>query len=490
MTTHDNRFLIVVFDALRPEFVTPDLMPNLHAFAMRGACYTNCRSVFPTETRVNQTAVITGCTPARNGVVANVMMARDIWPNRVLNTGIDEQLKKTMALGVNPLICVPTLSQRLKLAGRKYASLSAGTPGGGRLINHTAEGDGTFRLAMHAPNATTPAGAFDEICAKIGPPPHFARPATAWIAWAASAYKSWIEPNVRPDVMLLWLCEPDETFHYHGIGSPPALETMGHMDSEFGEIVAALEPDLASGKMHVIAMSDHGQISLRGPKIQIVSQLSDAGFRAAAAPGPDVDYVVIIHNAGGIWVRDDDPDLTRSIVGHLLEQEWCGPIFTRGGQLGTLPLAAVDLDHPRAPTIAVTLRNFEHVNAHGSAGATLHDAPYPDGGGCHGGLSRYELGNFLSLSGRLFKSCSRISVPANNTDIAPTVLAGLGETSSQLDGFDGRVLREAFADDNDDAETHWHEETIAATNTTGPRTHLSFSRVGQTRYLNQAWLTH
>ena len=49
-----KRFLIVVLDALRPEFVTPEMMPNLHAFAGRGVRFANSRSTFPTETRVNQ----------------------------------------------------------------------------------------------------------------------------------------------------------------------------------------------------------------------------------------------------------------------------------------------------------------------------------------------------------------------------------------------------------------------------------------------------
>ncbi len=36
-----KRFLIVVLDALRPEFVTPELMPNLHGFAERGVRFAN-----------------------------------------------------------------------------------------------------------------------------------------------------------------------------------------------------------------------------------------------------------------------------------------------------------------------------------------------------------------------------------------------------------------------------------------------------------------
>lgn len=69
--TSRQRILIVVFDALRPEFVTPEVMPNLHSFGSEGVHYVNSRSTFPTETRVNQSAVITGCYPHKHGIVAN-----------------------------------------------------------------------------------------------------------------------------------------------------------------------------------------------------------------------------------------------------------------------------------------------------------------------------------------------------------------------------------------------------------------------------------
>ena len=88
-----SRVLIIVFDALRPEFVTPDLMPRLTAFAEAGAWFRNHHSVFPTETRVNQSSVVTGCYPARHGVVANQFPLG----GGVLNTGNDALLQAALA---------------------------------------------------------------------------------------------------------------------------------------------------------------------------------------------------------------------------------------------------------------------------------------------------------------------------------------------------------------------------------------------------------
>ena len=70
----DIRFLIVAFDGLRPDMVDADLMPNLSTFRRQGANCTDNRAVFPTETRVNQSSLVTGCHPARHGMVANKFM--------------------------------------------------------------------------------------------------------------------------------------------------------------------------------------------------------------------------------------------------------------------------------------------------------------------------------------------------------------------------------------------------------------------------------
>ena len=485
MSGHDaKRVLVVVFDALRPEFVTPDLMPNLHAFAEGGVRYPNSHSIFLTETRVNQTGVVTGCLPARNGIVSNVMVAKDVWPDRILNTGIEDEIRAAFEQANDGLIQVPTLSERLAAQGLKFAAFSAGTPGGGRLINHCAQDNGSFRFAMRSPKASNPANVLDDISGVIGPMPGYERPATAWITWAVDAYLKWVEPQVSPDVTLLWLCEPDETFHYHGIGSDPSLVTMRHADQEFARIVEQHKAEIADGRMQIIAMSDHGQITLDGEAVDVPARLADAGFKAARAPGEDVDYVTIIHNGGGIWVRDDDPVLTDKMVAFLMEQDWCGPIFTRTGNLGTLTLDEVRLAHPRAPTIAVTMHTSDGANAFGRDGLTRHNSPYPVGGGCHGGLSRYELNNVLCMSGSAFKSGEVIEAPAGNIDVAPTICRLLDHDI--VSEVDGRVLEEALA--GGIAARDWQEKTLSAQNERGARTHLSVTEMDGVRYLNRAWV--
>jgi arylsulfatase A-like enzyme len=480
-----QRVLIVIFDALRPEFVTPELMPNLHGFAQNGVCYVNSHSTYPTETRVNQSAVITGCYPSRHGIVANKFVLNEGGPAQLLNSGDDIQLESAFKQLDGRLLDVPTLGERLTAAGRSYATLSAGTPGGGRLINHAAEINGTFRFAMRRPEAAMPAGVLDAITSRVGPLPEYTLPALDWISYAVNCYLEYVETDIDPDVMLLWLCEPDESFHKLGIGSEDALRAIRHVDTEFGRILARHEKQISSGELQIIALSDHGQISLQGQRLNLAAKLTEAGFETGTGENPDCRIAVA--NAGGIWVRESDSKLVSSIIHWLRAQDWCGPLFTRDGAEGTLTHEDIALAHRRAPDIALVLRHTDEANEWGINGMSQHDAIYPTGGGCHGGLSRYELHNFLALSGSRFLQGETIDIPAGNVDISPTVLDILGLEIPK--DIDGRVLGEAYR--NGFADTTMlevQEQTLSSSNSEGPRTHLSVSRVGTTRYFNKAWV--
>jgi len=379
---------------------------------------------------------------------------------------------------------MPTLGERLADAGRRFAALSAGTPGGGRLINHAAERLGSFRLAMRCPEATVPASALSEIFARIGPMPDYELPAMRWITWAVDAYLEYIVPEVAPDVMLLWLCEPDESFHFKGIGSDDSLATIRHVDAEFGRILSTQKTALEAGSLQIIAMSDHGQISLEGQPLDLPALLNEAGFAAAREPGTDVDYTVVVGNAGGIWVRDHDETLVTKIIGWLIEQPWCGPIFSRTGAGGTLTIDEICADHDRAPDLYIMMKSADAENAWGMTGTTLHDAPYPVGGGCHGGLSSFELHNVLTVAGTRFKSGKILSTPAGNIDILPTVLHLLG--MDQPTNIDGRPLVTAFRDKLNPVEPVAASHLIKAPN---GQTQLAVTDLGQQRYLNKAWAT-
>ena len=205
-------------------------------------------------------------------------------------------------------------------------------------------------------------------------------------------------------------------------------------------------------------------------------------FRAAKTPGEGTDYAAVVHNAGGIWVRDSDPDLTARAVRWLRDQPWCGPVFTRDGIEGTLRHAELRCDHPRTADVVLALDHSSGANDWGRAGLSADNAPYPEGGGCHGGLSRHELENFIALGGSAFREQAVTRAPAANVDVLPTVLSVIGVPVDHE--IDGRVLEEALVGGADDRASN---ETVLTSSNPGRRSHLSVTDYLGHRYLNRAW---
>lgn len=50
-------FVVVVWDGMRPDFVSLELTPTLHALRKRGVWFANHHSVYPISTEVNGTVL-------------------------------------------------------------------------------------------------------------------------------------------------------------------------------------------------------------------------------------------------------------------------------------------------------------------------------------------------------------------------------------------------------------------------------------------------
>src|SRR6478752_2878211 len=90
----ETRTLIVFFDGLRADYITPEQMPNLYEFKKRGAYGKSHHSVFPTVTRVNSASYSTGSYPVTHGLMGNSVFFPEVNKTRSLNTGEAEDLFK------------------------------------------------------------------------------------------------------------------------------------------------------------------------------------------------------------------------------------------------------------------------------------------------------------------------------------------------------------------------------------------------------------
>ncbi len=485
MTDVARRLLIVAFDALRPDMVTPELMPNLTAFAGAGVRFGHSRAAFPSETRVNQTALVTGCYPARHGIVGNRFLDPVAAPGRLFDTGDETALAEGDRRLGGRLVDVPALGEILAGHGMRLAVIGAGTPGGTRMLHNQAERLGGFRLSLHRPDASVPAKRIAAVIDRLGPIPAHDIPSLSWLTYAADTYLEYVEPELAPEVTILWLCEPDNSYHYRGIGSAENLAAMRHADAEFGRILARRNASAMAGRMQIITISDHGQLTISGAAIELGSALTAAGFTVGEVGSEGAEVVLAPGGATGIYLRDPDPGRIDAVVAWLQDQPWCGPLFTRDGR-GCLTLRLVGLDHPRAPDIALVLRSDNAANRHGPRGCCRHDSRYPAGGGTHGGLHPIELATWFAAGGDAFLGGRVSTVPTGIVDVLPTALHLLGiEAPSSIQG---RVLREALVAHANEPPPVAEQQVHSSESGAGIRTHLSVSRVGGTRYLNSAWL--
>ena len=65
--------LLLIIDGLRPDYVTAQVMPRLHALGQRGVFFEAHHSVFPTVTRVNASSISTGAYPETHGLMGNTV---------------------------------------------------------------------------------------------------------------------------------------------------------------------------------------------------------------------------------------------------------------------------------------------------------------------------------------------------------------------------------------------------------------------------------
>ena len=147
------RTLIVFFDGLRPDYITPELMPNLYLFSKKGSYGKQHHSVFPTVTRVNASSLSTGCYPGSHGLMGNTVYFPQIKETAGLNTGDAEELNKIAEATDNHLLTAVSLGEVLEQNGSRLFVFSSGSTGQALMQNHKVSGGAIINTTMILPES-------------------------------------------------------------------------------------------------------------------------------------------------------------------------------------------------------------------------------------------------------------------------------------------------------------------------------------------------
>jgi len=131
--------LIVVFDGLRPDYITPELMPHVHALKQAGVYGAQHHSVFPTVTRVNASSYATGSYPEHSGILGNTIYLPQVDATQALNTGDAARMKQAAEALQGRLLTAQSLGEILEAKGEQFMVFSSGSTGQAFFQNHKAK---------------------------------------------------------------------------------------------------------------------------------------------------------------------------------------------------------------------------------------------------------------------------------------------------------------------------------------------------------------
>jgi len=434
--------VVLVWDGMRPDFVTPELTPTLWHLAREGVTFENHHPVFLSATEVNGTAIATGAYPSRSGIVANREYRPEIDPLKPFGTEARTAVRRGDELSHGHYLDRFTVAEILQRKGRRTAIAGAKPVA---LLHDRADRES---IASPNPNLyegqTLPTNLLQKIVQLQGAFPAVEKPKTKRDNWTTQALIGPLWEREVPAFSLLWLSEPDYSQHETGLGSETSLAAIKGSDANLAAVLRALEARGVRDKTDIFVVSDHG-FSTISRKIDVAESLKRAGFNASREfkSPPAKDDVVVSSNGGSVllYVIGRDAGTIDRIARFLQGEEYVGVIFDP--VKGAFTLAQAKLHTANPPDIAFALRWTAEKNTNGVPGMVFSDDPNRSAGqGMHVTLSPFDMHNTLIAAGPDFQRGIVDPLPTGNTDLAPTILWILGVKPPKA--MDGRVLSEAL----------------------------------------------
>jgi arylsulfatase A-like enzyme len=483
----DRHVVVLVWDGMRPDFISETNTPALWKLAQDGVTFAHHHSVYLTATNVNGAAIATGVYPNRNTLLANREFRPGIDARNPFENAEPKIIQKADEVTGGKYLATPTIAEIVRAAGRRTAVV--GTKAVAFLHDRHAQwASSSTKKYVKFAAAPMPVPLREKAVQLLGPLPteptkmgdprnDYATRALAEVMWRDGV----------PAFSLLWLAEPDKTQHDFSPGADVSLAAIRSSDRNLALVLDALTKKDARKNTDVFVVSDHG-FSTVERSIDFPAELRKVGFDATGSfkETPTRGQVMVVGNGGTIlfYVIEHDHDVAARLVEWLQHSDFAGVIFSRENFEGTFSLETVRANTTDAPDVMVALRWNPKPNRFHVAGEIISDSAHVPGEGSHASLSEYDVHNTLVAAGPDFQSHLTTTLPSGNIDIAPTVLHILGIEPPQK--FDGRVLAEGM--DEKAGRIEALGKTIQATRKfpTGEwQQHLRVSLVGETLYIDE-----
>lgn len=482
-----SHVILVVWDGMRPDFVSAETTPTLFAHAQNGVTFLHHHPVYPSMTDVNATALATGVYPWQSTIIANHEFRPAYDPLEPIETDLLDVARKGDELTDSQYLAFPTVAEILHAHGLHTAI--AGSKPIGLVHDRAMRLEGSLGVNVFA-GKTLPVDLETSLTQTLG---NFPAPWPTKVKqdqWTTGALTGSLWKKGVPPFSVLWLAEPDWSQHQTGPGSRASLAGIKGSDQDLALLLKTLKEKNLQDSTDIIVVSDHGFSTIQ-ENVDVPAILTTNGFHAYNKfPGKErKDGDIMVVGNGGVfycYVTGHDPALMAQLVHFFQAQPFTGVVFSQKPVEGTFPLADAGIESVYAPDIAVVMRWKLDQNKYGAPGFIYaYGGGLGPGQGQHASLCPTEMHNICFAFGPDFAKGMKDPLPSGNIDIAPTILWLLGIQPQQK--MSGRVLSEALTIPGPQIQScvPLHREAQWKGNGFVWRQHLDSSQVNGVTYLDE-----